>query len=114
MVILLLAFDFWTVKNVTGRLLVGLRWWVYVKEDGTNEWVFEALENMEQINANDSRIFWLGLYAPMLVRPNDGWVDAFVVFSFIALVFFFRWDLICGCLLFPSSSSFLSFQWRAV
>jgi hypothetical protein len=30
--ILLLAFDFWTVKNVTGRLLVGLRWWNYVKE----------------------------------------------------------------------------------
>jgi hypothetical protein len=25
-VVLLLAFDFWTVKNVTGRLLVGLRW----------------------------------------------------------------------------------------
>lgn len=23
----LLAFDFWTVKNVSGRLLVGLRWW---------------------------------------------------------------------------------------
>lgn len=66
-VILLLAFDFWTVKNVTGRLLVGLRWWVYVKEDGSNEWVFEALENMESISANDSRIFWLGLYAPMLV-----------------------------------------------
>lgn len=30
--ILLLAADFWTVKNVTGRLLVGLRWWNYVKE----------------------------------------------------------------------------------
>ena len=28
--ILLLAFDFWTVKNVSGRLLVGLRWWNYV------------------------------------------------------------------------------------
>lgn len=25
-VITLCAFDFWTVKNVTGRLLVGLRW----------------------------------------------------------------------------------------
>lgn len=22
-----MALDFWTVKNVTGRLLVGLRWW---------------------------------------------------------------------------------------
>ena len=26
-VVVLSAFDFWTVKNVTGRLLVGLRWW---------------------------------------------------------------------------------------
>jgi len=26
-IVLLLSFDFWTVKNVTGRLLVGLRWW---------------------------------------------------------------------------------------
>ena len=41
-VILLLAFDFWTVKNVTGRLLVGLRWWNRVKEDGSSEWVFES------------------------------------------------------------------------
>ena len=36
-VVLLLAFDFWTVKNVSGRLLVGLRWWNEVAEDGTNE-----------------------------------------------------------------------------
>jgi hypothetical protein len=53
------------VKNVTGRLLVGLRWWNYVKEDGTNEWIFESLEDMNEVNANDSRIFWLGLYAPV-------------------------------------------------
>lgn len=26
-VILLSSLDFWTVKNITGRLLVGLRWW---------------------------------------------------------------------------------------
>eukprot|EP00808_Paulinella_micropora_P022170 g8441.t1 len=30
--IILLAFDFWTVKNVSGRLLVGLRWWNDIKE----------------------------------------------------------------------------------
>ena len=41
-VVLLLAFDFWTVKNVTGRLLVGLRWWNKVDEDGTSTWMFEA------------------------------------------------------------------------
>lgn len=26
-IVLLLALDFWTVKNISGRLLVGLRWW---------------------------------------------------------------------------------------
>mmetsp|Transcript_17178 Transcript_17178/g.39606 ORF Transcript_17178/g.39606 Transcript_17178/m.39606 type:complete len:269 (-) Transcript_17178:285-1091(-) len=67
--ILLLAFDFWTVKNVTGRLLVGLRWWNYVKEDGSSEWVFESLEGeaLDEINSNDSRVFWVGLYAPVPV-----------------------------------------------
>lgn len=40
--VLLLAFDFWTVKNVTGRLLVGLRWWNRIRDDGANEWIFES------------------------------------------------------------------------
>lgn len=26
----------------TGRLLVGLRWWNYVDEDGQSHWVFES------------------------------------------------------------------------
>jgi hypothetical protein len=26
-IILFAAADFWTVKNITGRILVGLRWW---------------------------------------------------------------------------------------
>ena len=47
--IILLAFDFWTVKNITGRLLVGLRWWSYVQEDGKSEWVFESLEDMVRL-----------------------------------------------------------------
>ena len=33
--VLLLAFDFWTVKNVSGRLMVGLRWWSEVLDDGS-------------------------------------------------------------------------------
>lgn len=41
--VILLAFDFWTVKNVTGRLLVGLRWESHVREDGTSEWIFESI-----------------------------------------------------------------------
>lgn len=41
-VVLLLSADFWTVKNITGRLLVGLRWWNYVDDEGVSHWVYEA------------------------------------------------------------------------
>lgn len=41
-VILLLSADFWTVKNITGRLLVGLRWWNYIDDDGQSHWVYES------------------------------------------------------------------------
>jgi hypothetical protein len=34
LVIMFTAFDFWTVKNVTGRLLVNLRWWSEIDELG--------------------------------------------------------------------------------
>ncbi|KAG5184965.1 hypothetical protein JKP88DRAFT_198591 [Tribonema minus] len=72
--ILLLAFDFWTVKNITGRLMVGLRWWSNVKEDGTTSWVFESLENMSEIQPADSKLFWIGLYAAPAV-----WVALFII-----------------------------------
>ncbi|XP_072794544.1 Golgi apparatus membrane protein TVP23 homolog C isoform X4 [Vicugna pacos] len=41
-IILLLSCDFWAVKNVTGRLMVGLRWWNHIDEDGKSHWVFES------------------------------------------------------------------------
>jgi hypothetical protein len=65
--ILLLAFDFWTVKNVSGRLMVGLRWWNYVKEDGATEWVFESADDASEISDVDRRVFWGALYAPAVV-----------------------------------------------
>ena len=41
--VLLLAADFWVVKNVTGRLLVGLRWWNMVDPaTGETSWIFES------------------------------------------------------------------------
>lgn len=63
--ILLLAADFWVVKNVTGRLLVGLRWWNKVKEDET-EWIFEKAEN-KTINTFDRSVFWSVLYATPVI-----------------------------------------------
>jgi hypothetical protein len=63
-VILLLSFDFWTVKNVSGRKLVGLRWWNDVKEDGTSSWIFESKNpgEMQKISPTDSRVFWYSMY----------------------------------------------------
>lgn len=29
-------------QNITGRLMVGLRWWNQVDDDGRSHWVFEA------------------------------------------------------------------------
>ncbi|XP_034541805.1 Golgi apparatus membrane protein TVP23 homolog A-like isoform X1 [Notolabrus celidotus] len=64
LIITLLSFDFWSVKNVTGRLLVGLRWWNQIDEDGKSLWVFEAKKTSKGKSTGtetEARIFWLGL-----------------------------------------------------
>lgn len=74
--------DFWTVKNITGRLMVGLRWWNYVDDDGKSHWVYESRKvdfnnsntstksllrsllqgsTQNRINERESRIFWTAL-----------------------------------------------------
>ncbi|KAF4345597.1 golgi apparatus membrane TVP23 [Fusarium beomiforme] len=67
--ILLLAADFYYIKNIAGRRLVGLRWWNEVDpQTGESQWVFESSEpGTKTINPTDSRFFWLALYIqPML------------------------------------------------
>ncbi|KAI0423204.1 hypothetical protein F5X98DRAFT_369216 [Xylaria grammica] len=63
--ILLLAADFYYLKNIGGRRLVGLRWWNEVDAStGDSQWVFESSEpGTKAINATDSRFFWLALYS---------------------------------------------------
>ncbi|XP_077406883.1 Golgi apparatus membrane protein TVP23 homolog B [Vanacampus margaritifer] len=78
-IILLLSCDFWTVKNISGRLMVALRWWNKVDDDGQSHWVFESRKGprKRQSSNSESRIFWLGLIVCPLV---------WVVFAFSALV----------------------------
>ena len=81
LLILLISFDFWTVKNVTGRLLVGLRWWNRIDDEGRSHWIFENRHNTTDANKDDSfkasdrlsdnsadsTIFWTALIiAPIL------------------------------------------------
>ncbi|GJQ11127.1 hypothetical protein GpartN1_g2918.t1 [Galdieria partita] len=64
----LVSFDFWTVKNITGRLLVGLRWWNEVQEDGSTRWRFESKEDPTyKPNKVDSRVFWWSMYLTPLL-----------------------------------------------
>mmetsp|Transcript_16268 Transcript_16268/g.46885 ORF Transcript_16268/g.46885 Transcript_16268/m.46885 type:complete len:267 (-) Transcript_16268:290-1090(-) len=71
--ILLLAADFWVVKNITGRLLVGLRWWNKVEQDGATRWIFESAETTNT-NRFDNTVFWGILYGTPVV-----WGALFVV-----------------------------------
>lgn len=79
--ILLISCDFWAVKNVTGRLLVGLRWWNFVDDEGNSHWVFENKNVRDQQaesnfkltltegdgNAADAGLFWSALiFAPII------------------------------------------------
>lgn len=61
-VTLLLAADFWVTKNVTGRLLVALRWWNHVKDDGESEWVFESHPQADKVASFDKYFFWFLTY----------------------------------------------------
>ncbi|KAK6787890.1 hypothetical protein RDI58_016415 [Solanum bulbocastanum] len=62
--VLLAALDFWVVKNVSGRILVGLRWWNEIDDNGESVWRFECLdqESMARMNKKDSWLFWWTLY----------------------------------------------------
>ena len=85
-VVILNAFDFWFVKNVSGRILVGLRWWNEVRDDGTEVWIFES-DHEKRATSIDTTLFWSSLYiAPLF------WA-IFLVIELIGLSL--MWFLVC-------------------
>ncbi|MCJ1238699.1 Golgi apparatus membrane protein tvp23 [Varicellaria rhodocarpa] len=91
--IVLLSMDFYYLKNIAGRRLVGLRWWNEVDPaTGDSKWVFESADTSQRpggTNKTDSRFFWLALYVqPALwiglailavVRLSFVWLSVIVV-----------------------------------
>lgn len=92
---ILVSMDFYHLKNIAGRRLVGLRWWNEVNPTtGDTTMVFESLDLAASSststaprrlpNATDKRFFWLALYVQPLL-----WVAlaivAIVKFEFIWL-----------------------------
>lgn len=66
-VTILLALDFWTVKNVSGRKLAGLRWSSVTNDDGSNAWHFESVKDETVLSQVDRSVFWMVLYIWPLV-----------------------------------------------
>ena len=86
-VTILSALDFWTVKNVSGRLLVGLRWWNRVDDKGESHWQFESFEDRRFVHPTDSNVFWMTLFGAPLVWALLG-IGAVITLHFM-------WLLLC-------------------
>uniref|UniRef100_A0A6B2LJN2 Golgi apparatus membrane protein TVP23 homolog n=1 Tax=Arcella intermedia TaxID=1963864 RepID=A0A6B2LJN2_9EUKA len=86
--VIFVAVDFWITKNVSGRLLVGLRWWNEVKPDGQNEWIFESIENKTILHPIQTKIFWVSLF----VFPA---IWLIILISQI-LGIRYKWAILCG------------------
>ena len=93
-VILLISMDFWVVKNVTGRLLAGLRWSNFIDDDGNSHWIFENKrkasdqdnqdddDNQEaHAQSSDSTMFWFGL------------ISAPTIWTFLVFVSIFKFNV---------------------
>lgn len=57
-VLVLSAIDFWVVKNISGRLLVGLRWRSEIDSKGKEIWKFESYNQQYTANRVDKAFFW--------------------------------------------------------
>lgn len=100
-VVSLAAFDFWTVKNVTGRLLVNLRWWSELDEMGEEHWIYESDDGSKPVGRTDSFVFWSALYAYPIAWFVFGLLD---LISF--KVFWVNLCIICFTLSFTNAQGY--------
>lgn len=117
LVLVTLALDFWFVKNISGRILVGLRWSSYLDENGQTRWRFDArppapepaqgvqLTRRElavrSSQANAARLFWIGLIATPIV-----WCLFLLVAVFSLHL---RWALVSGMALGMSAVNLFAY-----
>lgn len=87
-IIIMAAFDFWTVKNITGRIMVGLRWWSEIDENGVEKWVFESNDQKKEVGATDSFVFWSSLYMMPIIWAIFMFVDLISLKIFWVIVAF--------------------------
>lgn len=80
---IILSMDFWYTKNIAGRRLVGLRWWIKIGEDGKEQWIFESRDVETSVSKVDYSVFW---YFQLVV------VMFWVIAMFLNIIrFYFFW-----------------------
>lgn len=52
------SMDYWFVKNISGRILVGLRWYRKIEDNGDEEVIYEHKRDEALNNPADSKFFW--------------------------------------------------------
>ncbi|KAK5781019.1 Tvp23p PWA37_001934 [Arxiozyma heterogenica] len=70
-IILLVSFDFYITKNISGRRLVQLRWWYDATNKSNSNFVFESYKQYDQslavLNPIDNKLFWWSMYLTPII-----------------------------------------------
>lgn len=77
--------DFWVLKNISGRLLVGLKWYIIIELDGSEIWKYETKNTESKASRIDyvvfwyfqilSLLFWIAVLILNIITFSFGWVN---------------------------------------
>ena len=91
--------DFWVVKNIVGRKLVGMTWWMKIAEQsGEETWIFHS-SDCERIDKINYSVFW-----SVNLGSAIFWGFATLLSVLISRLF---WISICGVSFILSAINFL-------
>ena len=91
--------DFWVVKNIVGRRLVGMTWWMKIEEQsGEETWIFHS-SDCERIDSVNYNVFW-----SVNLGSAIFWGFATLLSVLISRLF---WISICGVSFILSAINFL-------
>lgn len=91
--VILAALDFWVVKNISGRILVGLRWWNEINEQGESLWKFECLD--QQVRNYQRHACLMIPYQLYCSSPQYIFIFGYTIFS--CIVVFTVYNLVLPC-----------------
>ena len=77
--VLLAALDFWVVKNVSGRILVGLRWWNEINDLGESIWKFECLDQEVSVTTESVSPYFSFIYIIIVLNYLEVFIIGFII-----------------------------------